>query len=65
MFYTSAKMSKIKENDILEVTCQELSYEGLGVFRINNYPIIIKDFFQVKLLKLRSLKNLLNMQKQT
>ncbi|WBP83766.1 23S rRNA (uracil(1939)-C(5))-methyltransferase RlmD [Mycoplasmopsis edwardii] len=49
-------MSKIKENDILEVTCQELSYEGLGVFRINNYPIIIKDFFPGEVAKIKVTK---------
>ncbi|WP_322941242.1 23S rRNA (uracil(1939)-C(5))-methyltransferase RlmD [Mycoplasmopsis canis] len=38
-------MNKIYEGLIIEARCIELSYDGLGVFRIDNYPILIKDFF--------------------
>ncbi|AKF40945.1 RNA methyltransferase [Mycoplasmopsis canis] len=53
MFYTSVKMNNLKENQILEVACQELSYEGLGVSRINNFPIVVKDFFPGELAKVK------------
>ncbi|MFV8482963.1 23S rRNA (uracil(1939)-C(5))-methyltransferase RlmD [Mycoplasma sp. 1932B] len=55
-----SKLNQYQKNQIIEVTCNELSYEGLGVTRnLDGYAIFTSDLFpgeiaQVQLLKVNS-----------
>lgn len=46
----------VKKNDVLEVTIEDLSYEGLGVAKLDRFPIFVenalpKEVVQIKIVK--------------
>ena len=44
----------VKKNDVIEVEIIDLTHEGLGVAKVDHYPLFIENAYQVKNLKSKS-----------
>ena len=44
----------VKKNDVIEVEIIDLTHEGLGVAKVDHYPLFIENALPVKNLKSKS-----------
>lgn len=51
--HTLLKQTNLFKDQILELTCRELSFEGLGTTRVNNYPILVNNFYPGEIAKVK------------
>lgn len=50
------EMIPVKKNDVLEVTIEDLSYEGLGVAKLGRFPIFVENALPEEIVNIKIVK---------